>query len=68
MHLVKDDEFNIPDQISSSVEHTPQDLGRHDETRRLRVDLHISSEDAHVLCTKRLLELSELLVGQCLDG
>jgi hypothetical protein len=29
MDLIKDDEFNISDQISSFVKHTSQNLGRH---------------------------------------
>ena len=40
---------------------------RHDETTCFRVDLNISSQDADVLGTERLLEVPILLVRQGLD-
>jgi hypothetical protein len=80
--LIKDDEFNISDQISSLVEHTPQDLGRHlpisyfpdytkdmahNQTTAFRVDLHISSQNTDRRRIKRGLEVSEFLIRKRLD-
>ena len=67
MHLIKDDELNIPYQVGTLVEHTTQNLRRHDQTAGLWIYLHISCEDADRRRTKRLLEIAILLVGQGLN-
>ena len=62
MHLVKNDEFNVTNQVRAFVEHTSQNLRRHDETVRFRVDLNIACEDTNLRCAECLLEVSVLLV------
>ena len=49
------------------VQHTPQDLSRHDQARRLGVDLHIAGQDADRGGRERVLEVAELLVRERLD-
>ena len=44
----------------------PEDLGGHDETGGLGTDLDVTRQQPHVC--ERVLEVSELLVGQGLDG
>jgi hypothetical protein len=80
--LIKDDEFNISDQISSLVEHTPQDLGRHlpisylqvytkktayNQTTTFRIDLHISSQNTDRRRIESSFEISEFLIRKRLD-
>ena len=65
--FVKDEEFDIADEVSTTVKHGTENLCSHDEARSRFVDLHIARKDANVIGTKCLFELAELLVGQRLD-
>ena len=65
VHFVKYDKLDVADNIGSPVEHTSQDLGRHDQATSLRVDLNISCQDTDLV--KGLPEVAELLVAQGLD-
>jgi hypothetical protein len=80
--LIKDDEFNISDQISSLVEHTSQNLGRHlpvsclleyettkthNQTTTFRIDLHITCQDTYRRRIKRGFEIPEFLIRKRLD-
>jgi hypothetical protein len=67
VHLVEDDELNIPDKVSTLVKHAAKDLRRHDQTVGFRVDLHVSGQDADRRSGERLLEVPELLVRECFD-
>ena len=42
VNLVKDDEFDVANQVSTSVEHTTQNLGGHDQAGGFWIDLHIT--------------------------
>ena len=64
--LVKYDELDVSDKIRSPVEHTSQNLGGHNQTARLGVDLNIAGQNADLV--KFLSEISELLVTESLDG
>lgn len=65
MDLVEDHPLQINKSLRSSVEHGPQDLCSHDETRGLRRYLNITCDQTNVV--KSRLELAELLVGQGLN-
>jgi hypothetical protein len=82
MDLVKDDEFDISNQISSRVEHTPQNLSCHlslswfckkykewayDQTTTLGVDLHITSQNTDRRRIEGRFEISKFLIGECFD-
>jgi len=82
MDFIKDDEFNISNQISSLVEHTPQDLGRHlpisyfqeymmktahNQTTTFRIDLHISSQNTNRRRIESSFEISEFLIRKRFD-
>ena len=60
VNLVKNDILEIADDVAAIVQHRPQDLRRHDQTRGGRVDLDITSDEADVV--EGLLEIPELLV------
>ena len=45
VHFIKDDKLDISDEISTFVKHTPQNLRRHDQTGRLRVNLYIACQN-----------------------
>ena len=66
MDLVEDDEFDVSDQVSSTVEHTSQDLGCHDQTACFRSYLYVSSQDTNIV--ELSPEVSELLVAEGFDG
>lgn len=63
VHFVENDELDVADKVCSFVQHTSQNFCRHDQTIRLRVDLHVSCENADRRSTKRGLKVSVLLVG-----
>lgn len=44
----------------------PEDLGGHDETRRLGTELDVARQEANV--SKGVFKVSELLIGQGFDG
>jgi hypothetical protein len=60
--FVKDHPLDIPDEISSLVEHAAQDLCSHDETARFRVYLHVSSQNTNVFRPKSFLEVPIFLI------
>lgn len=68
MDLVEDDEFDVADQIGSLVKHAPQNFGRHDQTRSLRINLHVSRQDTHAFRREGGLEVAKLLIRESLDG
>lgn len=53
-NLVKNDPFNVSHKIGASIEHAPQNFGRHYEARRVRTDLHVASDKADIFtCDNR---------------
>ena len=52
---------------AARVEHVAQDLRRHDEDGRARVDLHVAGEDADGVPAVRAREVAELLVRERLE-
>src|SRR5690242_5845250 len=66
MNFIENDVFNISNKISSTIEHTSENLCSHDETAGLGSDLYISSKDTNVV--KGLPKVAELLIAQRLDG
>jgi hypothetical protein len=42
MNLVKNHKLNVSDEVSALVKHASENLGRHDQAARLRVDLDVS--------------------------
>ena len=56
--LVEDDPADLAGDLRSSVEHGPQDLGRHDEAGGRRVDGHVPGDEADV--GKLFVELAVL--------
>ena len=67
MHFVEDDELDVSDEISAFVEHTAQNLSRHDQAVGFWIDLDVARQDANRRGAECLLEVAVLLVGQCLD-
>lgn len=65
MDLIKDHPLQINESLRSPIEHGPQDLRGHDQTRGLRRYLDIARDQTNVV--KSRLELAELLIGQSLD-
>jgi hypothetical protein len=65
VNFIKDHEFDVPNDISPPVKHTPQNLRRHNQTRSLGPNLHVPRQDTDVV--KGLFEIAEFLVTQCLD-
>ena len=45
VYFIKDDEFDVSNEIRAFVKHTPQNLRRHDQTRGLRVNLYITGQN-----------------------
>ena len=46
--LVKDDPADLPHDLGATVQHGPQDLRRHDQAGRARVDGHVTRNQADV--------------------
>lgn len=46
--LVEDDPTDLARNFGASIQHRSQDLRRHDQARRRRVDRHIAGDQAHV--------------------
>ena len=65
MHLVEDHPLNFPDNLAASVDHVPQNLGRHHQASGILVNSHVTSHQTDVI--ELVLELSVLLVGKSLD-
>ena len=65
VYFVEYDKLYISDKIRSPIQHTPEDLGGHDETASFGSDLHISSKNADIV--ECLAEIAELLVTQSFD-
>lgn len=68
MHLIKYHKLYIPNEICTLVEHTPQNLRRHNQTIRFRVDLHVSSQDTNRAGREGLFEVSKFLIREGFDG
>lgn len=47
-YLVEDDVLQVPDGVAAVVQHWPQDLRRHDEASRCRVDLDVTGDEADI--------------------
>ncbi|CAB4542565.1 unannotated protein [freshwater metagenome] len=62
MHLVHHDEAKIFEQIALGVEHVAQDLGRHDDDARGRVDTRIAGQQSDLVNTIDCLQVLEFLV------
>ena len=58
--------IDVLDDVSGSVQHGPQDLGRHDEAGSLGLHADVTREQADIKLLLR--EVSELLVADGLDG
>lgn len=54
-------------QLVAFVHRVPQYFRRHDEAGSLRSDLHVPSEQAHIVVAKRLTKLAKLLIGEGFD-
>jgi len=67
MDLVENYKLHVSDEIRTLVKHTPENLGCHDQTVCLRVDLDVSGENPNRSRTKGLLEVPEFLVRERLD-
>jgi hypothetical protein len=48
VHLVKDDPSDFPHHLGASIQHTSENLRRHDQTRGSRVDGHISRHQTDI--------------------
>ena len=64
VHLVKDDPFDVTYQIRASIQHTPQNFRRHDETSRFWLDGNVTCQQTDV---EHLPKISKLLVANRLD-
>jgi hypothetical protein len=65
VYLIEDHPLNFPDNLAASVNHIPQNLGRHHQTSGVLVNSHVTSHQTDV--TKLVLKLSILLVRKSLD-
>lgn len=65
VHLIEYDPFYFSHDLAASVNHVPQDLGRHDQACRILVNRHIACNQTHI--PELILQLSVLLIRQCLD-
>ena len=63
--LVKDDPAHLAHDLAAPVQHGPENLGGHDETRRARVDCDVARHQANI--RKFLVKLSVFLVAQSLQ-
>jgi hypothetical protein len=66
MDFIVDDPRDLTHDLRSTVEHRPQNLGRHNETGRRRVDGDVSSHESDV--AKLGEDVSVLLVRERLNG
>jgi hypothetical protein len=66
MHFIEDNEFDVSDQIGTTVEHASKNFRCHDQTACLRSDLNVTSQDTDIV--ELVAEVSELLIAQGLDG
>jgi hypothetical protein len=62
MNLVENHELDVSNEIGALVKHAPENLGCHDQTIRLGVDLDISSKNPNRGRPEGLLEIPEFLV------
>ncbi|SIJ32593.1 Uncharacterised protein [Mycobacteroides abscessus subsp. abscessus] len=65
--LVEDDEAEVIEAARVVVEHVAQDLGGHDDDRRIPADRRVPGEESDVLGAVDGDEIGELLVAQRLD-
>jgi nanoRNase/pAp phosphatase (c-di-AMP/oligoRNAs hydrolase) len=49
IYFVKDDVFEVPDGVTSVVEHRPEDLGGHDQASGSRIDLDVAGHQTNVV-------------------
>jgi hypothetical protein len=66
VYFVKNHKLDVANKISSTIKHTSQNLGRHNQTACLRFDLDVTSQDTDIIAI-RFLEISKLLVTERLD-
>ena len=72
VYFIKDDKFDISNEICAFVKHTPQNFRRHDQTGGLRVDLYITCQNTNSGGGGRgtregRFEVAEFLVRQGFD-
>ena len=65
-YLIEDDPLQVADDVRAVVQHGAEDFRRHDQTRGLGFQLNVAGYQTDI--AKCLLEISELLVGQHLQG
>ncbi len=63
--FVEDEPLDLAHNLRAAVQHRPQNLRRHDEARRVRVDSDVAGHQANV--AELLEQVAVLLVGQRLD-
>ena len=49
IYFVKDDVFEVPDGVTSVVEHRSEDLGGHDQASGSRIDLDVAGHQTNVV-------------------
>ncbi|CAB4857110.1 unannotated protein [freshwater metagenome] len=62
VNFVHDDEAKVFEQVTLGVEHVAQDLGRHDDDARGRVDTRIAGQQSDLVNTIDCLQVLEFLV------
>ena len=68
MNLVENHKFDISYQVGSSIQHGPKNLGCHNQTIRIGIDLNITSNETNIDIFERFFEVTKLLIRQCFDG
>jgi len=63
MNFIKNNKFDVANDISPTIQHTPENFCCHDQAAGLRVDLYISGKDPYVV--KYVTEIPKLLITQC---
>mmetsp|Transcript_12122 Transcript_12122/g.35429 ORF Transcript_12122/g.35429 Transcript_12122/m.35429 type:complete len:237 (+) Transcript_12122:1893-2603(+) len=65
VHLIEDHPSHLPHHLAAPIQHAPQNLGRHDQTRRIRVNRNVPRHQPDVL--KLLAQISKFLIRQRLN-
>ena len=66
--FIENHHAEIVEGAALGVDHVPEDLCRHDDDRGIAIDDVVAGEQPHLTLTMLSPEVSELLVGQRLDG
>lgn len=62
MDFIEDHPFHISYEVCTFIQHAAQNFCRHNQAARFWIDLDITREDANILRSKRLLEISIFLI------